>query len=481
MLKRYMRLRLGHLLGGVLVLLGVACGGGKAQLLEPLGDWQTPEVLYTAPDPSFYFLGPLALDAKARPFACWEAEMPYYPGHAIESSRIIGRMGSTEGWGAEQTWVADSQTSSYGIPYFDDFNGRPFAAFDETTGNGLIVTYGRRTWAPLDRPRGWSYGWVRAGRMAAEGRVDDVQVISPLDYGEVWNLQFSDNRRGTAVATWLKYYEHDAPGGARVEFQAAVHTPEGGWAPFQKLDGEAAEHYVSRPVAFVGGDGQITLLWNRSLSLWSACWIPGLGWTAPTPVNPDNSLNQGLFTLLPTPEGKLMAIWAAYSREANHWQLLAALQTPEGWAKAGVLADLKGTDQVPAAIFQRDGRLCLAYSEILQEEKQRLVVRRWNGMGLVSEEVIAEALFVGAPQLQVDASGRMLIAWQQVADRTTYRLEPWAASGDAQGWRPAQALISPEASQGGAYNLSLAVAPDGRAWAAWMSAGKIWTTQWLTR
>lgn len=161
---------------------------------------------------------------------------------------------------------------------------------------------------------------------------------------------------------------------------------------------------------------------------------------------------------------------------AELWQEIGRSASGSGISASelGVVPEHRNT----SVVIGPDQRPIVAYTDWAD-----IVVRRWNGS---SWEIIAQPGGGHLPQLAVDSSGRMYLAWMSfVADSDTWEVYLLTRDSLAEDWHELGGSatgggISAADGPANPNSFSLALAPDGRPWVAYdttPTAGADFTTE----
>ncbi|MFN2226171.1 MAG: GDSL-type esterase/lipase family protein, partial [Anaerolineae bacterium] len=187
------------------------------------------------------------------------------------------------------------------------------------------------------------------------------------------------------------------------------------------------------------------------------------GAAAPRPPAPFDVLG---LTAATDPSGQ---IWVAWAIDDGHdSELFYSRWDGEAWAPArAVHASPDAWESGPSLAIAPDGTAWLAWTSATREDSD-VYLSRWLGSRWSEPQVLdrGSALAADEPTLAAAPDGTFWLAW--VGEATPGNDEVYVTSWDGRTWAPSQRVSGPD-PQDGLYDRQprLAVGRDGRPWLAW--------------
>lgn len=286
--------------------------------------------------------------------------------------------------------------------------------------------------------------WDVTGRISAPGVAQD-------------DVQMAGNAGGDAVAVWTQW----APALGDYALWASRHRRDAGWQAAEVLASERA----GSPAVAVDASGHAVVVWRDSGdgSVRSRRWIPASGWTAETVldaggVNADPQVAT-------SPGGEAVATWRRLV--GNTGSILASRLQAGTWTAPAALEPGAGDARLPRAAAGANGDVAVAWIQADGAEYRVHVAHAAAAGGWQPDAAIAAQPTgsAGAPDLALDASGRVRVVWTHRPPGGSTAADAWAADFDpASGW---DAPVALESIAGDARGLRIAMQPDGRSVAVW--------------
>jgi hypothetical protein len=420
---------------GVLVYNGAGVVFSQDAVLSvtaPVSAWVTPAAIETddtgpAQQPA------ISVNTAGEALSVWMK-----PGDGVWANRYT----PAGGWGTAQR-VSDGQGSQGAHEVAIDASGNAIAVWqqaDDIWANRYTAGSG---WGTPDRIEGqpgragnpqigtdangnaiavwWQYTGSRIGvaaaRYSAGGGWGVPENIVNDDPGDASAPQVAVDAAGNAMAVWA--WSADTGGNNYIyNVRAARYVAGFGWAGAVFLDSNGMAQPNPSPQVALSANGTAIAVWHRNISgidsVTSSHYTPGGGWSSSLEVDPA-VLSRNARVAIDS-EGNALAVWEQYvGATAN---VIASRFNGGTWdAPTLIETDNAGSAYTPRIVMDANGVGTAFWSQRNAAGFTNNVwVNRYvpgNGWGSATA-IDGQAGPATQPALGVDASGRLVVVWEQV-------------------------------------------------------------------
>ncbi|NPU95511.1 MAG: hypothetical protein HPY82_26755 [Gammaproteobacteria bacterium] len=293
------------------------------------------------------------------------------------------------------------------------------------------------------------------------------------DRGDATTPKVAFDADGNALVVWFQY------DGSHYYVWSNRFTPGTGWAGTEFIQTYTAQSGYYPELAMTA-DGNAVAFWQQldpglTSTMWSNRYTAGVGWGVAEQVSNTTGFAY-THDVATDAAGNAMAVWGV--RESNLYSLwYSRYDTVAGWSTPELLENQDSQNAyVPHIEMDAAGNAMVVWlqgsgSNYSLWARRYAVGSGWGPAQLIENDDTGGVL---RPQLAMDASGNVLVVWQQY-DGSQYHI--WSNRYVAgSGWRTAELL---ETGAGGAAAPQVAVASNGDGVAVWQqlegSTNHIWS------